>query len=124
MKEKKVPFQLKTVEDETENTKETITQEPENKTATTQTSEQQKSSMQKKVEEYLEQILLGNKKPIEGVKIHIKIQGSFSLLGTETTKDSIFEYKYPNTTTEEDEPAPPETPPPQPETEEKPLFKR
>ncbi|MFA5366253.1 MAG: hypothetical protein WC325_13815 [Candidatus Bathyarchaeia archaeon] len=122
MKEQKIPFQLKTIE-----APEPTIQEPTNQTIPEpeQANEPQTSNSTKKlVEEYLEEILMGKKQPFEGVKIHIKIQGSFTLLGTETTKDSLFEYKYPKDNIEEDEPAQPETPPPETEPEIKRLFKR
>lgn len=121
MKDKIKPFQLKTIEEPEPTIQEQTSQaipEPE------QANQPQTSNTTKKVvEEYLEKVLLGKATPIEGVKIHIKIKGSFTLLGTQTTTDSIFEYKHPNTDIEEDEPEPPQAPP-EPEPEVKPLFKR
>ncbi len=43
----------------------------------------------------IEKILRGESKPIEGMRIHILINGPFTIFDAETSEGSVFEYKFP-----------------------------
>lgn len=68
----------------------------------------------KKVEELkptaikvMEEILLGTRTPVQGMKINLELKGAFTILGSKSTKDSSFKYVYPFTNgvvVEEEEP--------------------
>jgi hypothetical protein len=69
----------------------------------------QEEKLRKTAIEVLEHILLGEQKPSAGMKITLKFQGPFNLLGIESTEDSVFEYNYPTSDSnkkEEPEPQP------------------
>ena len=43
----------------------------------------------------MEEILLGTRTPVQGMKIDIKLKDAFPILGSKSTKDSFFRYTYP-----------------------------